>query len=56
MALSMYRDCVSLLDDVRSLSLSIKSPSMKSLKNRDRKDSKRSGDDSVTSSSKRRKR
>ena len=57
MAYEIYRHCMSLIDDVRSLSLPVKSPPLKTnFKNKEKKENKRIGDDNTPSSSKRRKR
>ena len=54
MALTMYRDCMTLLDEVRILSLSLKSPQGKLSSSK--KSNKRNVEDTPTTIAKRRKR
>ena len=57
MLFEMYRFCINLIDDERSLSLPVKSSPFKTnFKNKEKKENKRIGDESTPSSSKRRKR
>merc|ERR1711988_840768 len=56
MLFEMYRFCINLIDDERSLSLPVKSSPFKTnFKNKEKKENKRIGDESTPSSSKRRK-